>query len=263
MRTLLVVGGGLFGSLAAACARSQGIEVRVFDPGLPGAASPAAAGLFKEGWIGKKFRAYYDIAVPLLDRLFGLRQVTLAQDDGRVEQLFCVPPTAILDPAPCRERVSRVGDGWLEAGGIRYEGWIYVAAGVWCGELIPDVQVYGKAGAAFLFEGERPGRIRPLAPGRQAIAFVRDRGITYFSDGTAERTYTDDHDRLTLERAAALGLTAAPIRRCWGRRPYTPGGPLFRPLGERTWLGTGGRKMGTIVGAAFAYRLVEELRNRR
>src|SRR5579884_280362 len=93
MRTLLVVGGGLFGSLAAACARSQGIEVRVFDPGLPGAASPAAAGLFKEGWIGKKFRAYYDIAVPLLDRLFGLRQVTLAQDDGRVEQLFCVPPT--------------------------------------------------------------------------------------------------------------------------------------------------------------------------
>jgi hypothetical protein len=28
-------------------------------------------------------------------------------------------------------------------------------------------------------------------------------------------------------------------------------------LGERLWLATGGRKMGTIVGAAFARRLVE------
>jgi glycine/D-amino acid oxidase-like deaminating enzyme len=89
------------------------------------------------------------------------------------------------------------------------------------------------------------------------MAFVRDPGCTHFSDGTAEIEYHAEHDRQSLEQARALGLTDAPIRRSWGRRPYTPGGPLFQQISPRTWLATGGRKMGTIMGAAFARRLVE------
>jgi hypothetical protein len=116
----------------------------------------------------------------------------------------------------------------------------------------------GKAGCALVFAGEREGRIRPISPGRQAIAFVRDPGSTHFSDGTAEHEYTQEHDRLTRERAVALGLMEAPIQRFWGYRPYTPGGPVFRRLGDRLWLGTGGRKLGTILGASFARRLVEK-----
>ena len=94
--------------------------------------------------------------------------------------------------------------------------------------------------------------------GRQAIAFVRDPGTTFFSDGTAERDYTPEHDRQTLGRAARMGLTGEPVGRFWGRRPYTPGGPVFRRLGRRTWLATGGRKMGTVLGASYARRLLEE-----
>jgi glycine/D-amino acid oxidase-like deaminating enzyme len=258
MATLLVVGGGLFGSPAAAYARSRGIEAVVFDAGLPGAASPAAAGLFQEAWAGKKLRQHFHQALPLLDRLYGLRHVTLIRDDGGRESLLFVPPTAILEPNPIRQRVTAVGNGWLEAGGERYEGWVYVAAGVWCEGFSPGLGVYGKAGASFVFPGEGPGRIRPLDHGRQAISFVRDEGTTHFCDGTAERDYTPDHDRRTLERAAALGLTEAPVKRFWGRRPYTPGGPVFRKIGSRTWLATGGRKLGTLLGASFARRLVEE-----
>src|SRR5260221_647899 len=62
MYRLLIVGGGLFGSQAAALARLHGIEALVFDPGLGGAASPAAAGLFKEAWAGKKLREHFDRA---------------------------------------------------------------------------------------------------------------------------------------------------------------------------------------------------------
>jgi glycine/D-amino acid oxidase-like deaminating enzyme len=258
MPTLLVVGGGLFGSPAAAYARSRGIEAVVFDAGLPGAASPAAAGLFQEAWAGKKLRQHFHHALPLLDRLYGLRHVTLTRDDGGRESLLFVPPTAILELNPVRQQVTAVGDGWLEAGGERYEGWVFVAAGVWCEEFLPGLGVYGKAGASFVFPGERPGRIRPLDHGRQAIAFVRDGGTTHFSDGTAERDYTPDHDRRTLERAAVLGLTDPPVKRFWGRRPYTPGGPVFRKVGSRTWMATGGRKLGTLLGASFARRLVEE-----
>jgi len=257
MDQLLVVGGGLFGSLAASYARRKGIEAVVFDPGLEGAASPAAAGLFKEAWAGKKLLDHFRRALPLLDALHGLHQVELMRDDGGVETFHFVPPTVILETAPVRERVASVGDGWLDAGGTRYEGLVYVAAGVWCEQFLPGVGVYGRAGASFVFQGERAGRIRPIARGRQTIAFVRDEGATFFSDGTAEREYTEEHERQTLERAASLGLTA-PSKRFWGSRPYTPGGPVFRKVGERTWVATGGRKMGTILGASFARRLIEE-----
>ena len=70
MPTLLVVGAGLFGSQAAAYVRTKGWEARVFDPGLPGAASAAAAGLFKEAWAGRKSLEHYRRALPLLARLF-------------------------------------------------------------------------------------------------------------------------------------------------------------------------------------------------
>jgi glycine/D-amino acid oxidase-like deaminating enzyme len=258
MPTLLVVGGGLFGAPAAAYARSRGLEALVFDPGMEGAASVAAAGLFREDWTGKKWRGHFHHALPLLDKLYGVRQVALTRADGGSETLLFVPPAAVVEPHPVREQVTAVGDGWLEAGDRRYEGWVYVAAGVWCEQFFPGLGVYGKAGAAFIFPGERPGRIHPFAPGRQALAFVRDAGTTYFSDGTAERFYTPDHDRQTLARAAALGLTAEPLGRLWGWRPYAPGGPVFRKVGNRTWLATGGRKLGTLLGASFARRLVEE-----
>jgi glycine/D-amino acid oxidase-like deaminating enzyme len=258
MPALFVVGGGLFGSPAAAYARRKGIDALVFDAGLDGAASPAAAGLFKEDWAGRKLKDHYQYALPLLEDLYGIRQVSLRRDDGSKEMLQFVPPAAILEPAPVRTQVTAVGDGWLEAGGQRFEGWIYVAAGVWCEQFLPGLGMYGKSGCAFLFQGEREGRLHALAPAGQAIAFVRDPGTTYFSDGTAEREYTLEHDSRTLDRAAALGLADRPIRRCWGCRPYTPGGPLFRKVGRRTWLATGGRKMGTILGASCARRLVEE-----
>jgi hypothetical protein len=256
---LLVVGGGLFGSQAAALARSKGIDTLVFDAGLPGAASPAAAGLFKPEWAGTKLRDHYNRAIPLLDQLFGIRQVELMDDGGRSETFSFVPPSAILEPNPVRSAVTAVGDGWLEADDKRYEGAVYVAAGVWSGQFQPGLKITGKAGSSYLFAGERPGRIRPIAPGRQAIAFVRDAGATFFSDGTAELDFTPEHDRHSLEGAASLGLTDAPVQRLWGRRPYLPGGPLFTRLGERTWLATGGRKMGTILGASLALRLIEEL----
>lgn len=255
---LLIVGGGLFGSLAAALARSHGIETLVFDPALHGAASPAAAGIFSAKWISAKMRDHFERAVPMLDRHFGIRQVELAHDDGSRETFSLVSPTLILDPSPIRKTVTAVGDGWLEADGERHEGWVYVAAGIWCDRFAPGLQITSKAGAAYVFANERPGRIRQIAYGRQAIAFVRDAGVTHFTDGTAEADYRETHDAATLEHARQLGLTATPIARIWGRRPYTPGGPVFKQVGAKTWVATGGRKMGTIVGASFARRLVEE-----
>jgi hypothetical protein len=195
--------------------------------------------------------------VPILEQLYGIRHANFQTADGRIEQLLLVPPAAILEAAPVGQRVTAVGDGWLEAEGHVYRGDVYIAAGVWSEAFLPGLGVYGKAGSALLFAGERPGQIRQLAPGRQAIAFVRDPGLTYFTDSTAERHYSDEHDRRTLDRAAGMGLSS-PIRRVLGQRPYVPGGPVFRKLAAHIWLATGGRKMGTILAASFARRLIED-----
>ena len=173
MPTLLVVGAGLFGSQAAAYARTRGIPTMVFDPGTIGAASPAAAGLFKEQWAGRKLRHHFHPAMTLLDQLYGIRRVDLTHNDGRVEEFHCVPSSAILDSDPIRAAVTAVGDGWLEAGGARYEGWVYLAAGIWSAQFLPGLKVYGKSGTSLVFAGERPGRIVDISHGRQAIAFVR------------------------------------------------------------------------------------------
>jgi glycine/D-amino acid oxidase-like deaminating enzyme len=257
MSTLFIVGGGLFGSLAAAYTRHKGMEAVVFDCSCAGAASPAAAGLFQEKWAARRLQPYYHHALPLLERLFPIQHISLTGDDGSTETLLFIPPSAILEPQPIRQLVTSVGDGWLEAGGQHYEGWVYIAAGIWSGQFLPGLEVYGKAGAAFLFAGEREGRIHQADANRQCLAFVRDRGTTYFSDGTAERVYTEEHDRLSLRRAAEMGLTE-PIGRLWGQRPYVPRGPFFQRIASRTWLATGGRKMGTILGASFARQLVED-----
>jgi glycine/D-amino acid oxidase-like deaminating enzyme len=257
MPTLFVVGGGLFGSLAAAAARAHGVEAVVFDSNQRGAASPAAAGLFAEKWAGRKLREHYWHALPLLERLYNVRSLALTRDDGGKEPLLFVPPSAILEPTPIRQHVSAIGDGWLEADGQRYEGWIYIAAGVWSAQFLPGLEVIGKAGAAFLFPGEREGRIRQFESRRHALAFVRDPDTTYFNDGTAERIYTPEHESHSLRRAEEMGLSEA-CARWWGQRPYTPGGPVFEKIAPRTWLATGGRKLGTILGAAFARRLLED-----
>lgn len=263
MPTLFIVGGGLFGSAAAAWARRHGIEAVVFDAGCSGAASPAAAGLFREAWLPRKLKEHYRPGLQVLQELYGVRSVSLAAADGTREHFLHVPPSAILEKTPVSETVTAIGDGWLEAAGRRYQGWVYVAAGIWCAELVPGLEVQGKAGAAYSFAGERPGQIRPLGWGRQAIAFVRDAGSTHFSDGTAEADYHAEHDRQTLARATDMGLTGEPLRRYWGWRPYTAGGPLFRRLGSRTWVGTGGRKLGTLLGASFAQLLVQGIRDVR
>jgi hypothetical protein len=252
-----VVGGGLFGSQAAAYARRKGIEAVVFDSALAEAASPVSAGLFAAHWVHGKFLRHHHHALPLLEQLYGIRTLRMAREDGRHTEVLWVPPALVLEPAPLRAEVTTIGDGWLEAGGCRYEGWVYIAAGVWCDRFLADLDIHGRIGASYIFQGESPARMYQLGPNRRVQAFVRDPGTTWFSDETSELVFTAEHERQSLERAAEIGLTGTP-RVCRGRRPYVPGGPVFRQLGNRTWLATGGRKLGTVMGASYARRLVEE-----
>ena len=248
---LLVIGGGLFGSQAAAYARARGLEV-LFST-LPGLLAQFGGGRPFQGRVGRQQTAdHFRAALPLLDRLFGIRHISLLHRDEGEEPFLFVPPAAILERNPMRDTVSAVGDGWLEAGGKRYEGSVYLAAGIWCSQFLAELEVHGRSGTAFLFKEtahHAVGRIRPLALGRQAIAFGRDPGSVYFSDGTAERIYSAEHDHQTLARSRCHGADGA------ARDGLCTDIVRIRRVDRcsvawvcGTWLATGGRKMGTIIG---------------
>ena len=112
-----------------------------------------------------------------------------------------------------------------------------------------------RASARFLHQDKNAHVIFPVLD-NQPTLFERLDALD--CKDVAVTAHTADHDRQTLARAAAMGLAGEPAGRLWGRRPYVPGGPVFRKVGRRTWVATGGRKLGTVLGASFAGRLVEE-----
>lgn len=282
---LAVIGAGLLGSYAARAARAAGMNVVVIDSVEEKRASRCAAGLYCRAWL-KRYGPIADLGVQELEQLYRPEKIDFAVD-GRVQELWCVPPGRILVKPDVVGRVRQVqvahfadydNLGVLLADRVCRARAVYVAAGAWLPELEtgPKPVVTGKAGSVYLFAERTPrARLWRWAPYRQALRFERpdDGGVTYFSDGSAilDRNYSPAvHDAATLSRARNLGLDpqgagGAP-RRLHGLRPYIKGGPYFgRPRAgvagpaRRLWIGAGTEKAGTVLGAAFARMLVNDM----
>ena len=261
---LLIVGGGLFGSLAAKYARKKGINALVFDSSRPHRASPAAACTFCKEWAGP-FASYYDEGLAVLSELVEVSSIGFSISIGGEEgkrNFLRARPSDILETPQVAAPVDCVWDGGLEAGGKTYSGIVYVAAGIWTGSLLRDVKVEGRGGLALQYGGEISPRMKLWAPYRQAMAFPRDSGKTYFSDGTAHKEYDRRrhyYDEATIGRAEELFSLRDPTERLFGYRPYCEGGLVFERPSQRLFVGTGGRKLGTLIGAYVAKKLVESL----
>jgi hypothetical protein len=260
LERLIIVGGGLFGSLAARLAAEAGHQILLIDSLKPYRASPAAAGVWRDGWI-KKLGDEGREGVEVLRRLGVIRRLKLWSSKGPLDASF-VPPSALLCPVSLNAEVASVEDGVVHTRDKgSFEGLVYVAAGIWTRHLVPQCPIVsGRYGAALLFRGGTVPRIETWAPYRQSLAFVRDAGSTYFSDGTAVVASSWGLQRIqeTAGRAAEMGLTRH-VDILAGARPYAAGGPWFARVGRRTWAATGGEKSGTVLGAAFAARLMREI----
>jgi len=261
---LIVVGAGLFGSFAARAARRAGLSVLVVDRGEFRRASPAAAGLYRPDWL-KKLGDRAALGLDVLRRDCSPAEATLTDvDSGRAERFGFLPPSHVLVEPDLRGVVSAISPyGVVDVDRRRLAGrlGVYVAAGFWTPQLLPEVRLKGKAGTALTFAGEHPGAIWRWAPYRQTMGFRRDPGFTYFADGTAilADRYAASHVEATVGRARRLGLTLPPVVAHTGIRPYVDGGPLFRRARPRVWVGAGGEKSGTVLGAAFAELLMREI----
>ena len=107
MRDVIIVGGGLFGSIAAAALRGAGMDVMLIDDGRPRSGSRAAGCLMKPSWLSKMGKDNVDASFRLLDRLYGLRTVPLRAGPLSVSAEW-INPDIILGSERVTARVAKV-----------------------------------------------------------------------------------------------------------------------------------------------------------
>lgn len=268
MKDVLIIGAGLFGSVAARACVEQGHRITLFDDHRPLSGSRPAACLIRPSWIaGLGSKGTKGLAA--LRQWYTVRTIPFRTPVGTVD-IQWIPPSEILCHAVQAATVEKIGDGWLQTDtGERHEGVLLIAAGIWSKEFIfadrlhPISSIRALTGAALRYAGETPARITPWAPFKQCVSFVRNPGETWFGDGTAilRENWTEQRVQQSVSRAAARHqLCGTPFAVEIGCRPYVPGhAGYFTRLGENVWVSTGGAKNGTVLAASQACEFVRAL----
>lgn len=282
---VVIVGAGLFGSIAAKLCLRAGHRVTVIDDNRPFSGSKPAACLMKPGWmsgLGEKA----DIGLQVLGMLYDVHEIPFHTRAGNVN-VFWVDPAKVLDHGAetIRGTVTDINpDGSVvyiphnkvpgadpQNVQITYGDAVLVAAGVWCKQLVEGLpEIRALVGSALLFKGEtKQPRITVWAPYKQAVSFMRERGHTWFGDGTSiiEKNWRKQETRRieeTIQRAKGHKLFKKDLVKVLvGMRPYCPaakGGLFMRIKQDPIWVSTGGAKNGTVLAAYQAHKFVEAIK---
>lgn len=281
---VVIIGNGLFGSVIRAALRAEGHSVTVIDDERLMAGSKPAACLMKPSWFSSLGKDIYDPALAKLDELYGVQELQFRLGPTKVGGVFWVPPKRILDAPPdILGTVRHVrGDHLLYTSHpaeclipLEFDVCI-VAAGWWSNQLVEVPNLKGQAGVAFTWnrlkcEERVEPFVRPWAPYRQIVGFMRDEQELWAGDGTSikienwksdrtvksllrcSRAITNDEDQQTN---LCLG---AHIQ--FGVRPQIRGvkHAYLKKISPKVWVATGGAKNGTIGAAWCADQLVRAL----
>lgn len=261
MRDVVIVGGGLFGSIAAAALRDAGMDVCLIDDGRPRSGSRAAGCLMKPSWLSKMGRDNVDASFRLLDRLYGLRTISLKAGPLSVNAEWVNPDLVLRSPRQIAYVAAVRPDRVIFRDGQALEAKkVIVACGAWTKALIPGCDVTGKVGVSIrLNAAPEDNRIDPWAPYKQLVRFSTG-DFHWAGDGTAiiEKNWTLDRERASLDRIIEFaGEGQARV----GIRPYVPTSDpaALEEVAPGLWSLTGGGKNGTAAAGWAASRLLEAL----
>ena len=274
---IIIVGNGLFGSVAAALAESQGHTVTLISESRKYEASPASGCVLAPSWLSSLPKADVANAMSVLGSLYKLHPLEFQTNLFKTFKAQRVHTADVLRKPDFNLKVTEVGDGVVKAvdnlGGVHtYKGAVLVAAGIWCGELLRDLPpIRGLYGASLRVTGQLPHpKLNVYAPYRQAVAFNMDKKSIWVGDGTAliQKTWEPEVDARVLktqQRAKVMvghALDAkGKVKVIAGARPYVEGhkaGYLQR-VSPKTWVSTGGAKNGTVLAAHQAYQFLKSL----
>lgn len=275
-KNVIIVGAGLFGSIAATMARQRGHQVTVIDNKEKYAASKASGCVLAPSWLTSIPRDEQEVAMNVLKGLYTVHDVPFGNLTGKLFKAQAVHPDDILVKPDVEGTVHEVASGIVHlnmGGGATHlrAGVILVAAGIWSEKLISMPPIKGLYGCSLRLWGVRLEQpfIKVYAPYRQAVGYNLPRNKeAWFGDGTAlvEKTWMKEEAKRiadTVERFYSMSKMPVPanrIRARVGARPYVEGykAGYFAKAGDRLWVSTGGAKNGTVLAAWQAYRFCEE-----
>lgn len=267
MRDVIIVGGGLFGSIAGAALRDAGMDVLIIDDGRPRSGSRAAGCLMKPSWLQKMGKDNVEQSFRLLDRLYGLRTVSLKAGPVTVGAEW-INPDEVMSGDRLRHQVKGVGGFGssnmvlMMDGEEIYAKHVIVAAGAWTRTLIRGVPVVGKVGLSLrLFKEVEDNRISVWAPYKQLVRFSQD-GFHWAGDGTAilEKNWDGLREEQSTKRISDFaGQGGGEVR--IGIRPFaqTSDPAALEEVAPGLWSLTGGGKNGTAAAGWAAAKLLERL----
>lgn len=267
MKDVIIIGAGLFGSIAARLADRKGHDVTVLDCGEPWAASKASGCVLAPSWVSSLTSEQVTTAGEVLAGLAPVEPLLFKTNMLKSFKANRIDPRKILVKPDLTERVVSVGDGVVQLeGGHKLKGIVLVAAGIASSSLVEMPKVKGLWGASLTFKTQiTDPRIHVYAPYRQAVAFNMDAKTVWMGDGTAlvEKTWaksSEEYLYATVSRAEKLFKLRDPVKIAAGARPYVEGhkAGYFARVHPKTWVSTGGAKNGTVLAAYQAAQFILE-----
>lgn len=264
MKTLGIVGAGLFGCVIAQTFERGGWKVTLFDAQREGAASKCAGCLMRPSWMAMFDRKNIERGIFLLDELYGVEDIQFRTNGLLNTKVHFVSPDKILSRKSVKADVTAVKPKEIHVGAkVHKFDLVVVAAGVWSEELVDMHSQQRLTGASLIFPAQRiEPQISAFAPYRQAVTFkIRD-GEQWFGDGTAivEKNFGEEHIEATIKRAKNIGLKGKPKQVTVGMRPYSKEHKqgYCERIKPGLWVSTGGAKNGTVMAAIHALKIYEK-----
>lgn len=273
MKRLVIVGSGLYGSLAKKLA-GDGFAVTVIDAQLEHRASLCSAGLMKPSWASHLRAAEYRSVIQVLDDAYGVDVIDFTmRPSGKVVKVHrldvvnkvLVQPDVVGKVIAIDERQKAVK---LDTGELIYFDYLYLALGVWAGDLTPSVDVEKQWGQILKYKTQ--DTINPTIcvwrPFKHAVTLPLGNNEFWFGDGLGAKTFSklpSQDEFLARSRKYAEGLSGIQHNslRIVGARPKVKAAPngLFKVMTNGIFVGTGGAKNGALSGTIAALRLKSEL----
>lgn len=266
MHDAIVIGGGLFGSVAADALRINGLNVLMIDDRRPHSGSAAAACLMKPSWLTKLGKPVVESSLALLDGLYGVQTLQFSVPPTRgFVSVDWVDPRQVLDGREVvNATVQKIEGTTVITNKGEYEGrLVVVAAGIWTPLLVEQLTVAAKTGVAvrYLHGPQHKNVIKPWAPYKQMVKFS-EAGFSWAGDGTAIKggNWTEERKKKSIDRIIEFAPMEGFAQTIVGNRPYMKlGTPAFAGWVEPgVFAITGGAKNGTVAAAWSANQLLEK-----